>query len=55
MSVKIKVSYTDEQELGRIVRLLSTEVKSWKSNRQRGNIRGRTVRGIMSLRKPNKT
>ena len=36
MSVKIKVSYTDEQELGRIVRLLSTEVKNWKKQPAKG-------------------
>ena len=36
MSVKIKISYTDEQELDRIVRLLSTEVKSWKKQQAKG-------------------
>lgn len=36
MSVKIRISYTDEQELGRIVRLLSTEVKSWKKQPAKG-------------------
>ena len=36
MSIKIKVSYTDEQELDRIVRLLSTEVKSWKKQQAKG-------------------
>lgn len=36
MSVKIKVSYTDEQELDRIVRLLSPEVKRWKKQQAKG-------------------
>lgn len=36
MSVKIRISYTDEQELDRIVRLLSTEVKSWKKQQAKG-------------------
>ena len=36
MSIKIKVSYTEEQELDRIVRLLSTEVKSWKKQQAKG-------------------
>lgn len=36
MSVKIKVSYTDEQELDRIVRLLSPEVKRWKKQPAKG-------------------
>ena len=36
MSGKIRISYTDEQELDRIVRLLSTEVKSWKKQQAKG-------------------
>ena len=30
MSVRIKVSYTDDEELARVIRLLSPLVKSWK-------------------------
>lgn len=36
MSVKIKISYTDEQELDRIVRLLSPEVNRWKKQQAKG-------------------
>lgn len=30
MSVKIRVSYTDDEELAGVIRLLSPAVKSWK-------------------------
>ena len=30
MSVKIRVSYTDDEELAGVIRLLSPVVKSWK-------------------------
>lgn len=37
MSVKIKVSYTTEEELAGVIRLLSPVVKRWKKPRnQRG-------------------
>lgn len=36
MSVKIKISYTDEQELDRIVRLLSPVVGKWKKQQAKG-------------------
>ena len=46
MSVKIRISYTDEQELDRIVRLLSTEVKSWKKQQAKGKYK--RAYGILS-------
>lgn len=36
MSVKIRVSYTDEEELAGVIRLLSPVVKSWKVKPQKG-------------------
>ena len=37
MSVRIRVSYTDEEELAGVIRLLSPAVKSWKvAKRQKG-------------------
>ena len=37
MSVKIRVSYTDDEELAGVIRLLSPAVKSWKvAKRQEG-------------------
>ena len=37
MSVKIRVSYTDDAELAGVIRLLSPVVKSWKvAKRQEG-------------------
>lgn len=36
MSVKIRISYTDEQELDRIVRLLSPVVGNWKKQQAKG-------------------
>ncbi len=36
MSIKIKVSYTDEQELDRIVQLLSPVVEKWKKQQAKG-------------------
>ncbi len=37
MSVRIRVSYTDEEELAGVIRLLSPAVKSWKvAKRQEG-------------------
>lgn len=36
MSVKIRVSYTDEEELAGVIRLLSPAVKSWKVKPQKG-------------------
>lgn len=40
MSVKIRVSYTDDEELTGVIRLLSPAVKSWKvAKRQEGAYR----------------
>ena len=36
MGGKIKISYTDDQELDKIVRLLSPEVKNWKKQQAKG-------------------
>lgn len=36
MSVKIKVSYTDEQELAGVIRLLSPVIKSYKVKPDKG-------------------
>lgn len=36
MSVKIKLSYTDEEECQEIMRLLSPVVKSWKMQPAKG-------------------
>ncbi len=36
MSVKIKISYTTEEELAGVVRLLSPVVKSWKKQPANG-------------------
>lgn len=36
MSVKIKLSYTDEEEYQEIMRLLSPVVKSWKMQQAKG-------------------
>lgn len=36
MSVKIKLSYTDEEECREIMRLLSPVVKSWKKQPAKG-------------------
>lgn len=36
MSVKIKISYTDDQELTGIIRLLSPIVKKWKKQPEKG-------------------
>lgn len=36
MSVKIKISYTTEEELAGVIRLLSPVVKSWKKQPAKG-------------------
>ena len=36
MSVKIRVSYTDEEELAGVIRLLSPVVRSWKAKPPQG-------------------
>lgn len=36
MSVRIRVSYTEEEELAGVIRLLSLAVKSWKVKPQKG-------------------
>lgn len=33
MSVKIKISYTEERELTGVIRLLSPALKSWKKSK----------------------
>lgn len=40
MSVKIRVSYTEDEELAGVIRLLSSAVRSWKvAKRQEGAYR----------------
>lgn len=40
MSVKIRISYTDAEELAGVIRLLSPVLKSWKvSGKQKGKYR----------------
>lgn len=36
MSIKIRVSYSTEEELAGVIRLLSPAVKSWKVKPQKG-------------------
>lgn len=36
MSIKIKVSYTDDQDLAEVIRLLSPIVRSWKKQPANG-------------------
>lgn len=36
MSIKIKVSYTDDQDLAEVIRLLSPIVRSWKKQPAKG-------------------
>lgn len=36
MSIKIKVSYTDDQDLPEVIRLLSPIVRSWKKQPAKG-------------------
>lgn len=36
MSVKIKVSYTDEQELVDIIKMLKPKIKTWKTQPANG-------------------
>lgn len=39
MSVKIRVSYTEDEELAGVIRLLSPLVKSWKRQPRKGRYR----------------
>lgn len=39
MSVKIKVSYTEDEELAGVIRLLSPLVRSWKAQPQKGRFK----------------
>lgn len=39
MSVKIKVSYTEDEELAGVIRLLSPLVRSWKVQPQKGRFK----------------
>lgn len=34
MSVKIKISYTEEEELAGVIQLLSPVIKSWKKSKK---------------------
>lgn len=46
MSVKIKISYEDDQELMRVIRLLSPALKSWRRSR---NMEGRYKKAYAEL------
>lgn len=46
MSVKIKISYEDDRELMRVIRLLSPALKSWKRSR---NMEGRYKKAYVEL------
>ena len=46
MSVKIKISYTTEEELAGVIRLLSPVVKSWK--KQPANGKYKRAYGILN-------
>ena len=46
MSIKIRVSYSTDEELAGLIRLLSPAVKSWKVKPQKGQYR----RAYISLR-----
>lgn len=46
MSVKIKISYEDDRELMRVIRLLSPALKSWKRSR---NMEGRYKKAYAEL------
>ena len=47
MSVKIKISYEDDRELMRVIRLLSPAMKSWRVSR---NKEGRYKKAYAELR-----
>lgn len=36
MSIKIKISYTDDQDLAEVIRLLSPVIKRWKKQPAKG-------------------
>nr|WP_288597815.1 hypothetical protein [uncultured Mediterraneibacter sp.] len=46
MSVKIKISYEDDRELMRVIRLLSPVLRSWKRSR---NMEGRYKKAYVEL------
>ena len=46
MSVKIKISYEDDRELMRVIRLLSPVLKSWKRSR---NMEGHYKKAYVEL------
>lgn len=46
MSVKIKISYEDDRELMRVIRLLSPALRSWKRSR---NMEGRYKKAYVEL------
>ena len=50
MSVKIRVSYTDDEELAGVIRLLSPAVKSWKVAKRR---KGQYKLAYITLRNAN--
>lgn len=47
MSVKIKISYEDDRELMRVIRLLSPALKSWKRSRK---MEGRYKKAYVELK-----
>ena len=53
MSIKIKVSYTDDQDLAGVIRLLSPVVKRWKKQPAKGKYK--RAYGEATDQKPNKT
>ena len=46
MSVKIKISYEDDRELMRVIRLLSPALRSWKRSR---NMEGHYKKAYVEL------
>lgn len=46
MSVKIKISYTDDEELAGVIRLLSPLLKSWKKS---GSRKGKFKKAYVEL------
>lgn len=53
MSIKIKVSYTEDQDLDGVIRLLSPIVKRWKKQPAKGKYK--RAYGEATDQKPNKT
>lgn len=51
MSIKIRISYTEDEELARVIRLLSPLVKSWKKS---GSSKGKYKRAYVELKETKK-